>query len=431
MSISRRSLLLATGALGGSALLSACGGSDPSGATAGAPTGELEVFSWWTEGAERNGLLALLDDFKGHQPKLDFVNRAVAGGAGAKAKEELAARLAAGHPPDSFQGHAGAELAGYIAAGRLEGLNPLYEKEKWADHFPAALLPLIRTEGTYYSVPVNIHRANMLWSNPAVLTAAKADPAPTSIEAFLESLQKVKRSGRIPLVLGEAWTRKHLLETVLLAGLGAERWSTLWRKGGSWSSPQVTAALQDFRDLLQLSNLADADPLSWDDATKLLGAGKAGYQVMGDWAEGTLKGSLGLHPDSGYNWAAVPGTSGMFQFLSDSFTLPAKAKHRQAALAWLTECGSLDGQLAFNGAKGSIPARTDFPADTRALFGQYQQWSLDQWQKCEIVGSLTHGVVAPIEWNAEIDAALADFTTRRDLPKFQDALAAAGAKHAT
>jgi glucose/mannose transport system substrate-binding protein len=45
--------------------------------------------------------------------------------------------------------------------------------------------------------------------------------------------------------------------------------------------------------------------------------------------------------------------------LSDSFGLPLGAPNRDAAVAWLTVCGSKEGQDAFNPLKGSIPARTD------------------------------------------------------------------------
>ena len=34
---------------------------------------------------------------------------------------------------------------------------------------PANLIPLISQDGNIYSVPVNIHRANVLWYNPDIL----------------------------------------------------------------------------------------------------------------------------------------------------------------------------------------------------------------------------------------------------------------------
>ncbi len=90
---------------------------------------------------------------------------------------------------------------------------------------------------------------------------------------------------------------------------------------------------------------------------------------MGDWAEGFFR-ELGMTPETDYGWAAVPGTGGNFQFLSDSFVLPVGAPHRDAAIAWLTVAGSKAGQEAFNPVKGSICARIDCDPN---LFGVYLQ----------------------------------------------------------
>lgn len=82
-------------------------------------TGAVEVFSWWTGGGEEAGLNALIEVFNAENPGVEFINAAVAGGAGTNARAVLATRLQAGDPPDSFQGHAGAELMDYIEAGQL------------------------------------------------------------------------------------------------------------------------------------------------------------------------------------------------------------------------------------------------------------------------------------------------------------------------
>ncbi|MFJ1703452.1 ABC transporter substrate-binding protein [Kitasatospora sp. NPDC088346] len=448
-------------AVGAVTVLAGYGRAGVARASAPGPTGQFELYSWWTDGPEQHGLLALLADFRGRAPQLSCYNGARIGRATADPKAELGRRLAAGDPPDSFQWHAGAELADLAAAGRLTALDGLYRQEGWAATFPAALLPGLRGPGGYYGVPVGIHRANLIWSNPAVLARAGADPAPPTVGALVDNLHRVACTGVVPLALGGSWSAKHLLETVLLAAVGPDGWPGLWselgqdtvpapgtavtgtaqhRTGGpergpvdgdgpdgGWSSERVTGALNDFRELLALSSHADPALPGWEDATALVGTARAGYQVTGDWAEGHLRGTLGLRPGLGYDWAPAPGTDGVFQYLSDVFVLAAGARHPAAALAWLAECGSPDGQLAFNGAKGAIPARTDLPAQARTLFGPYARWSLEQWRDARIVGSLTHGVVASTAWNARIDAALAVFLGDRDVARFQDALAAAAA----
>ena len=79
---------------------------------------------------------------------------------------------------------------------------------------------------------------------------------------------------------------------------------------------------------------------------------------MGDWASSQWQ-SEGLELGKDYTWAPGPGTNGIYQWLSDSFTLPVGAVNRDAGIAWLKVSGSLAGQDAFNPKKGSIAVRTD------------------------------------------------------------------------
>jgi len=57
---------------------------------------QVEVFSWWTGGGEAAGLEAMQKVFATKYPNIEFVNAAVAGGAGTNAKAVLATRLQAG-----------------------------------------------------------------------------------------------------------------------------------------------------------------------------------------------------------------------------------------------------------------------------------------------------------------------------------------------
>lgn len=386
---------------------------------------ELEVFSWWTGGGEAAGLTKVIAIWQKQHPTIKFKNAAVAGGAGTNAKAVLAQRLAAGDPPDSFQGHAGAELQDYIKAGQVESLDAIYKQFGFAKVMPKQLLQQITYKGHIYSVPVNIHRANVLWFNPAVLRKAGIKGAPTSIPAFIAALKKAKASGVIPLALGEQWTQKHLFESVLLGTIGTTSYNNLWKKGANWNSPGVKRAIANFQTILGYTN-TDAASLTWQDASKLVIDGKAAFNIMGDWANGYFT-ELKAKANVDYGWSASPGTTNVYQWLSDSFTLPKGAPHRDAALLWLKLLGSRSAQDAFNPVKGSIPARTD--ANPR-LYNTYLKWALKQWKTDRLAGSLTHGVVANNAWNTDIDTALGLFLQNKNAGKFQTALAAAAKKRA-
>ncbi|MBX3057175.1 MAG: carbohydrate ABC transporter substrate-binding protein [Anaerolineae bacterium] len=406
------------------ALTAAATGADQEAIDTTAPTttatvsGPVEIFSWWTGGGEAAGLDAMIKVFQEQYPDVEFINAAVAGGAGTNARAVLATRLQANDPPDSWQGHAGQELIGtYVAANQLEPVNFLYEENGWLDVMPETLIPLISQDGDIYSVPVNIHRANVLWANPKVLVEYGVD-MPTTLDEWFAAMDELQAAGMAePLALGEQWTALHLFETILLASLGPDGYDAIWSGADDWSSPEVTQALENFAKILTYTN-SDASALSWQDAGQLVVDGDAAFNVMGDWQEGFYR-ELGLTPNEDYVWAPVPGTAGNFQFLSDSFVLPVGAPNREAAIAWLTVAGSQAGQDAFNPVKGSIPARSD---GDRSLYGEYLLSAMDDWANDRVTGSLTHGVVANDSWKAEIDTALGLFLGTGDVAALQSAL---------
>jgi len=387
---------------------------------------QLEVFSWWTGGGEAAGLEAMIKIWNAENPDIEFINAAVAGGAGSNAKAVLATRLSAGDPPDSFQGHAGQELIGtYVKAGQLEPLDDLYKANGWYDVFPATLIPLISQDGHPYSVPVNIHRANVLWYNPKVLAQYNvAAPDPTSFDSWIKAMDDLKAAGMsAPLALGESWTEKQLFETVLLATVGADEYTALWQGKADWASADVTTAIANFAKVMSYAN-TDYASLTWQDASKLVADGDAAFNVMGDWADGYFEGdvaggNLGLTAGTDFGYMPVPGTKGMYDFLSDSFVLPVGAKDRDAAIKWLTLCGSKEGQDAFNPVKGSISARSDSDA---SLYNAYLQSAMADWKTDVVVGSLAHGVVANDTWNTDIMTSLGQYLVDNDAATFQASL---------
>jgi glucose/mannose transport system substrate-binding protein len=263
----------------------------------------------------------------------------------------------------------------------------------------------------------------VLWFNPGVLRRAGIAKAPKSWGEFITALDKAKAAGVIPLALGEQWTQKHLFESVLLASLGPARYAALWRKGANWNSPAVKQAVGRFRTVLTYTN-TDAASLTWQDAAKLVVDGKAAFNIMGDWANGYFT-ELKKRANVDYGWAPSPGTGGVYQWLSDSFTLPKGAPNRAAAVEWLKFLGSKRAQDAFNPVKGSIPARKD--ANPR-LYNAYLKSALRDWRSNKLAGSLTHGVVANNAWNTAIDTALGLFLQNKDMAKFQTGLVTAAKK---
>ncbi|HKX68460.1 MAG TPA: extracellular solute-binding protein [Intrasporangium sp.] len=393
--------------------------------TAGGAGGEVGVFTWWAAGSEKAGLDALEKLFKEKYPNDTFVNLAVAGGAGSNAKAKLASDLQNNQPPDSFQGHAGAELADYIDNDQIVPVNDVITALGGESVFPKNLLDRLTVDGNIYSVPSNIHRANVVWANTAVLEKAGVTAVPKDIKAWMADMDKVKASGvATPLSVAGSWTQLQLFETVLISDLGPEKYSGLFDGSTKWDSAEVKAAAADYKKLLTYANTA-SDGDDWPVATDMVIEGKAAYNVMGDWAVAEFA-AKGKKEQTDYQYFAVPGQDGVFDFLADSFTLPKGAKNPGGTKDWLMLIGSAEGQKAFNLAKGSIPARTDVPPTD---FPPYQQSAMEAFKSNTIVSSIAHGAAVSLAWNADMTTAISKFYTTKDDATLVTDLAAAAAKY--
>ena len=418
----RLSLLAGVAALG--LTLAACGGGGDTPTDTGNAkdaTGKVGVFTWWADGSEKAGLDALVGVFNKDFPNLTFDNLAVAGGAGSQAKSVLAAQLKAGNPPDSFQAHAGAELQDYIDANQLEDLSSFYKDNDLTSQFPKDLIDRLTVDGKIYSVPSNIHRANVVWANVEVLKKAGVDPAKpaTDLAGWFADMDKVKASGTIPLAVAGSWTQVQLFENILLSSLGADGYNGLWDGKTDWKGADVTTAIEAYKKALTYTN-TDRDSLSdWAPATQLVEDGAAAYNVMGDWAEAKFA-QDGKKSGVDYVYFATPGTAGVFDFLADSFTLPKGAPNPAGARAWLTTIGSAEGQTAFNKVKGSIPANTTAKTDD---FSDYQKSAIKDFSQDTIVSSLAHGAAVPVAWLNDLSTAVSKFGGDNDVAGLQNSAA--------
>lgn len=371
---------------------------------------QLEIFSWWA-GDEGPALEALIGLYEEQHPDVEVINATVTGGAGTNAKAVLKTRMLGGDPPDSFQVHAGQELIGtWVTAERMEDLTPLFEEQGWMEAFPPDLIELISTDAGIWSVPVNIHRSNVLWFVPANLEEWGVSVPGSWAEFVDDACPALREQGVTPLVVGENWTQQHLWENVALAELGAEGWRSLWNGELAMDDPSVVAAWETFGRVLECTN-DDAAGLSWQQATDRVASGEAAFNVMGDWAAGYLTTTLGLEPGEGYGWAASPGTDGVFMLLSDSFGLPVGAPHRDNAMAWLVLSGSREGQDTFNPLKGSISPRLD---SDLSLYDAYGRSAAEDYQQDVKVGSLAHGAVANETFMSEFATVMDGFVGSRD-----------------
>lgn len=383
-------------------------------------SGVVEIFSWWTGAGEEDGLLALIDLFEERNDEIEIENAAVAGGAGTNAKAVLATRMQGNDPPSTFQVHGGEELnKSWVAADKMEPLNDLYEDNDWMDKFPEELIELVSEGDDIYSVPVNIHRGNVIFYNMEVFEEHDIE-VPTTIDEFLEVAEQLEEAGITPLALGdkESWTPTQILENVLVAELGTEDYGKLFAGDIEFTDERVGQAIEDFGKILEYVN-EDHASRNWQDSAQLVAEGDAAMMNMGDWAKGYFSNDLDLETNVDFGYFPFPGTDGTFAVITDTFGLPKGVDNPDEVKEFLTFLGSVDAQDVFNPLKGSIPARID--ADPEE-YDDYGQDAMEDFKTAQLYPSLAHGSAASEGFLTKANQAVNIFVTQGDVDNLVDAL---------
>jgi glucose/mannose transport system substrate-binding protein len=338
------------------ALLFARGAQEPE------PTGEVEVLHWWTSGGEAASVAVLksLLEEEGHAWK-DF---AVAGGGGDQAMTVLRSRAVAGNPPTAAQVK-GPQIQDWAEEGFLTNLDDVAKAEKWDDLIPKVLADIMKYQGHWVAVPVNVHRINWMWVNPQVFEKAGADIPKTWAE-FETAAKKIQAAGMIPVAWGgQPWQEATVFETIV-AGLGGTDFykkTMVEADPAAINSPTMVKCLETLKMMKQYTD-PGAPGRDWNLATAMVIKGEAGMQFMGDWAKGEFT-AAGKKPDVDYIATHAPGTSKQFLFNVDSFIMfdvkDSAAKAAQKAMARLIIEPKF--QEVFNINKGSIPVRMGMPED--------------------------------------------------------------------
>ncbi|AYG43714.1 carbohydrate ABC transporter substrate-binding protein [Pseudomonas sp. Leaf58] len=327
--------------------------------------GTVEVVHWWTSGGEK----AAVDVLKAQVEKDGFTwkDGAVAGGGGATAMTVLKSRAVAGNPPGVAQ-IKGPDIHEWAATGLLDAdvLKDVAKDEQWDRLLDQKVADTVKYDGDYVAVPVNIHRTNWLWINPDVFKKAGIAKAPVTLDEFFAAADKLKAAGFIPLAHGgQPWQDSTVFENVVLAVMGVDGYKKAMvdLDSTTLTGPQMIEALTALKKVATYMD-PDGKGQDWNlEAAKVIN-GKAGMQIMGDWAksEWTLANKTA---GKDYQCVSFPGTDKAFLYNIDSLVVfkqnnaGTSAGQQDIARKVLGE----DFQKVFSTNKGSIPVRNDMLAD--------------------------------------------------------------------
>lgn len=319
---------------------------------------DLEVTHWWTSGGEAAAVAELAKAFDATGNK--WVDGAIAG-SGGTARPIMVSRITGGDPMGATQFNHGRQAEELVQAGLMRDLTDVATKENWKDVIkPSSLLDSCTIDGKIYCAPVNIHSWQWLWLSNAAFKTAGVE-IPKNWDEFVAAGPALEKAGIVPLAIGgQAWQANGAFGVLVIAIGGKDVYQKVFadKDEEAAAGPEmvkVFKAADDARRLSKGTNVQD-----WNQATNMVITGKAGGQIMGDWAQGEfqLAGQT-----AGTDYTCLPGL-GVNEIIStggDAFYFPLledeeKSKAQEVLASTLLNPKT---QVAFNLKKGSLPVRGD------------------------------------------------------------------------
>jgi glucose/mannose transport system substrate-binding protein len=341
---------------------------------------KAEVIHWWTSGGESAAVKVFADQFT--KAGGTWIDTAVAGGV--NARTAAINRTVGGNPPTAMQFNTGKQFDELVEGNMLTDVDAVAIENKWRAIMPEAIIRATTRNGKMFAVPVNIHGQNWLFYNKAVLEKVGA-AEPTNWTDVFVVLDKVKAAGLIPLAFSgvKNWER-NLFNAVLVGQGGAAMYEGIHGKRDVTlaASAEFKAVAETYAKLRGYVD-AGAPGRNWNDATTLVIQGKAGMQIMGDWAKGEFV-AAGQTAGKEYGCTVLSNKGTGYVMGGDVFAFPRVKDPAQvkAQLVLAKIMLEPETQILFAQKKGSIPVRLDLDASKLDICAQKaMKWLADKSQQ--------------------------------------------------
>ena len=375
---------------------------------------DVEVLHWWTSGGEASALTVLKKDLE--TQGIGWQDMPVAGGGGTQAMTVLRARVTSGNAPTAVQ-MLGFDITDWAKEGALANLNDIASAEGWDGVVPEALQKFSKHDGQWVAAPVNVHSTNWVWANKALLEELGI-AQPATWDELVAAMEKVKAAGKTAVAHGgQPWQDATIFDAVAMSTGGPEFYKAAFvdldpAALGSAQMKETFDRMSVIRSFVD-DNFSGRD---WNLASAMVINGDAAFQFMGDWAKGEFL-NAGKKPGEDFLCFRFPGTQEQVTFNSDQFAMFKQGdavSAEQAALAKAIMSPSF--QSAFNGVKGSVPARVDVPDEAFDACGKQGMKDLAAASSSgNLFGSMAHGHANPASIkNAMYDVITAHFNGEYD-----------------
>ncbi len=221
-------------------------------------------------------------------------------------------QLRSGEGPDVLNWGSGPTFGGRLAdAGLLMDLTSAYEERGWEVYDFAK--ERVTVDGKVYGLPGEAETIGLFYNKD--LFEENGLPEPTTMADLTEAADGLKEAGVLPMSVGdqEGWEGGHLLSMALGSAIGGEGMTELFNGERSWDSPEVTEALQTWKDFHDAGYLPEEPTaVDYDTSTSMFFNGEAAMIPTGSWLVGEIDTAVGDTFEVGYLPFPAPDGEGVF-----------------------------------------------------------------------------------------------------------------------
>jgi len=325
---------------------------------------ELTLFHNWSNESEMaalNSILKAYTDKTGNTIKSASVPHEAAG------EPALVSLVVGGTPPNLFIAAESGFFRDLRDRGLSQDVGPLFDQIGAAKAFPETVRKAITIDGVMLKIPTGVHIDGMLYYNKKVAAAAGVDPTKwKSLEDMWADKDKVEKAGfTFEAIGGNTFQAGYTFHALLAAVAGPEVFNRFYGNPPDKTVLDDKGVREAIDQFLKIARQADPGWVNraWPDTTNTVIAGKALFQIHGDWMKGVWR-TAGKKVGEDFGCINIPGTKAV-SVTVDSFGILGGVKpdvlKAELDFAATVVDPKVNAQFAFY--KGSSPVRIDVPTE--------------------------------------------------------------------
>ena len=326
-------------------------------------SGNLKIFLDTSNPAPRATMEAMIARFGAQHPDLDIETTII----DREAYKTQIRNFLTADPPDVATWYAANRMRPYVSAGLFEDLSDLWEEPEIAENL-ASTKGAMTIDGKQWGVPYTYYQWGVYYREDIFNELGLEEPA--TWEEEKANCAKIVASGRACYTIGTKylWTAGGWFDYLNLRTNGYDFHMALTQGEVEWTDDRVRAVFAKWRELIDMGAfIANHQTYSWQEALPFIVNGEATAYLMGNFSVAPMR-EAGLTDDKldFYQFVEItPGIAKAEDAPTDTFHIPANARNKDAARAFLRYVVSAENQTIINNGEnlGQLPVNAQAAID--------------------------------------------------------------------